>query len=166
MTQIPPTVRLATRSDASDLARLRYALRAGAASTAEDRTAFLARCERWMAARLGGAGAWRCWLAERDGGIVGAIWLQVIEKIPNPLGEGERHGYLTSFFVDERARGRGVGSALLAALLDAPETQRLDAIVLWPTERSRSLYTRYGFAATDDVIQRRPAAGLARTASA
>jgi ribosomal protein S18 acetylase RimI-like enzyme len=162
----PPTVRRAAREDAPSLARLRYALRAGLDPAEELSDAFRARCESWMAERLPPGGPWRCWVAERDAAIVGAIWLQIVEKIPNPLGEGEWHGYVTNFFVDEHARGAGVGSALLAALIGAPDTERLDALFLWPTDRSRRLYARFGFVGTGGVIERRPAAGPPRPAHA
>lgn len=157
-----PTVRRAAHIDAPALAHLRYALRAGLAPAAEESATFLARCREWMEDRLRPGGPWRCWVAERDASIVGAIWMQIVEKIPNPLGEGEWHGYISNFFVDERVRGEGVGSALLTALVCAPETQGLDALFLWPTDRSRGLYRRFGFVGEGGVIERRPAAGPPR----
>ena len=159
-------VRRAAHIDAPALAHLRYALRAGLAPAEEESAAFLARCQDWMADRLRPGGAWRCWVAERDGSIVGAIWMQIVEKIPNPLGEGEWHGYITNFFVDERVRGEGIGSALLTALVCAPETRGLDALFLWPTDRSRGLYHRFGFVGEGGVIERRPAAGPPRRSPA
>lgn len=158
MRKDPPVIRRAVPADASSLARLRYALRAGLGPAEERSDAFLARCEAWMAERLRPGGSWRCWVAAREAGLVGAIWLQVVEKIPNPLGEGEWHGYVSNFFVDERERGGGIGSALLTAVIGAPETQALDALFLWPTDRSRPLYARFGFVGTGGVIERRPAA--------
>jgi GNAT superfamily N-acetyltransferase len=158
----PVSVRPAVPGDAATLARLRYDLRAEMVHTAEQTSAFLARCERWMRERLEDDALWRCWVAEQGGEVAGTIWLQIIEKIPNPLGEYEQHGYITNFFVRKGARGAGVGSALLATLLGAGETQRVDALILWPTERSRALYARHGFAVRADVIERRPAAGPAQ----
>lgn len=164
MSTDPLAVRRAVYADASSLARLRYALRAGMDAAEEQSDAFLVRCEEWMADRLRHGGSWRCWVAEREASIVGAIWMQIVEKIPNPLGEGEWHGYISNFFVDERVRGEGVGSALLTVLLGAPETQGLDALFLWPTDRSRRLYGRFGFVGVGGVIERRPAAGTPRSA--
>jgi ribosomal protein S18 acetylase RimI-like enzyme len=166
MSKHPLLVRRAVHADASSLARLRYALRAGMRTADERSDAFLLRCEEWMADRLRPGGPWRCWVAQREAAIVGAVWMQIVEKIPNPLGEGEWHGYITNFFVDERVRGEGVGSALLTALIGAPETQGLDALFLWPTDRSRRLYARFGFVGVGGVIERRPAAGPPRAARA
>ncbi|HEY7893481.1 MAG TPA: GNAT family N-acetyltransferase [Gemmatimonadaceae bacterium] len=166
MSKHPLPVRRAVHADAPSLARLRHALRAGMGTAEELSDVFLVRCEEWMADRLRPGGPWRCWVAEGEGAIVGAVWMQIVEKIPNPLGEGEWHGYITNFFVDERLRGEGVGSALLTALIGAPETQGLDALFLWPTDRSRRLYARFGFVGMGGVIERRPAAGPARAARA
>jgi GNAT superfamily N-acetyltransferase len=148
-------VRLAAPADAAALARLRYAFRAELDPSSEDEASFLRRCERWMAERLGGTGAWRCWVAEEGGAPVGTVWLQIIEKLPNPVGESECHGYVSSFYVVPSHRSAGVGSALLSACLGECERRQTDAVFLWPTPRSRPLYERHGFIVRDDFLERR-----------
>lgn len=69
---------------------------------------------------------------------------------------------MTSLFVEPEARGRGVGAALLEAALRECEARRVDAVILWPTERSRRLYARHGFAARRDLLERRERGGLLR----
>ena len=96
---------------------------------------------------------WQCWVAEAREELIGAVWLQLVEKIPNPRAEAEHHAYLTNFYVDERARGRGIGSRLLREVIDWCQTRDVHAIILWPTERSRSLYERNGFAVRDDLME-------------
>lgn len=145
-------VRVAAPSDSRRLAELRYDFRSGLAEAAETRDAFVERCGRWMADRLA-SGEWRAWVAERDGTLVGQIWLRVIEKVPNPVGERFRHAYISNLFVVEGARG-GVGTRLLEAALDYARAQQVDRVVLWPSDRSRSLYLRYGFTPADDVFER------------
>jgi GNAT superfamily N-acetyltransferase len=151
-----PRVRPASPSDASALARLRLAFRSEVAEPSEPAPAFLERCERWMAARLAGP-AWRAWIAEADGAPVGTAWLQVLEKLPNPVAEPEWHGYVSSLYVDPAWRGSGLGSELLAACLAECERREVDAVLLWPTPRSRSLYLRHGFGVRDDLLERRAA---------
>ncbi|HEY9443472.1 MAG TPA: GNAT family N-acetyltransferase [Gemmatimonadales bacterium] len=149
-----PALRLADPADAAALARLRFAFRADLESPAEAEADFLARCTPWMARRLEPGGSWRCWIA---GGVepVGAVWLQLIEKLPNPVAEPEWHGYVSSLFVCPDARGAGLGSRLLGAALAECDRRGCDAVVLWPTPRSRSLYLRHDFAVRDDLLERR-----------
>ena len=145
-------MRLANASDAPALAVLRYALRSSTGVATEPKSEFLRRCTAWMEDRLK-KDAWVCWVAEEDEQLIGAVWLQLVEKVPNPRSEAEHHAYLTNFYVDERARGRGVGTKLLRAAIEWCKTRDVHAIILWPTERSRSLYERNGFAVRDDLLE-------------
>jgi ribosomal protein S18 acetylase RimI-like enzyme len=148
-------VRLARLEDAAALARLRYQFRTELEPAGEAGPEFIARCTEWMRARLGGAGAWRAWVAERGGVECGMVWLQLVEKIPNPVAEAEWHGYVTSLYVRPEWRAAGLGSALLQAALEECTRREVDAVFLWPTPRSRSLYERYGFRAREEVMVRR-----------
>lgn len=150
-----PVLRTAGPADAPGLARLRYEFRAAIAPPEEPGSAFIARCTEWMASRLAGGGAWVAWLAEGDAGLSGMAWLQVIEKLPNPVAEPEWHGYVTSLYVKPEFQGAGLGSALLAAALVEGDRRLVDAVILWPTPRSRTLYQRHGFAVRDDLMERR-----------
>jgi len=86
---------------------------------------------------------------------VGSIWLQLIEKLPNPVGHPGFHGYVSSVYVVPELRNAGIGSALLEACLAEADGLELDAVFLWPTERSRRLYQRHGFVVPDDLLERR-----------
>jgi hypothetical protein len=44
---------------------------------------------------------------------------------------------------------------LLGACLRECETRAVDAVVLWPTPASRTLYFRHGFAVREDLMERR-----------
>ena len=148
-------VRAARADDAGVMARLRWEFRSAVGHPDETAEAFVERCHRWMRERLTGAGHWRGWVAEEAGEIVGTIWLQLIEKLPNPGTEPERHAYISSVYVRPGLRGRGTGSALLVAALEACRELDVDAVILWPTDESRTLYVRHGFAVRDDLMERR-----------
>ena len=148
-------IRLATPGDAPALARLRYDFRASQDPANESEADFLARCTNWMAARLVPGSSWRCWVVEDAGRLIGTLWLQLIEKIPNPVAEAESHGYISSVYVEPSRRGAGLGSQLLEMCLRVCMTEGLDAVILWPSARSRRLYERHGFAARDDLFERR-----------
>jgi GNAT superfamily N-acetyltransferase len=146
------SIRSATLGDADALARLRYALRASTGRATEPEGEFIERCSRWMREHLK-SNAWHCWVGESNGQLLGALWLQLVEKIPNPRNEAEHHAYITNFYVQEEARGNGIGSQLLREALDWCRAHDVHAVILWPTERSRSLYARHGFAVRDDLME-------------
>lgn len=146
-------LRLATISDALTLAKFRYRFRSSISPVCETEEEFVERCSLWMQARLQEETLWRCWIAERADKPVGHLWLQLIEKVPNPVVEPEYHAYLTNFYVREEERGRGIGSMLLSAALDWSKSQDVQAVILWPTEESRSLYLRHGFAVREDLLE-------------
>jgi GNAT superfamily N-acetyltransferase len=108
-----------------------------------------------MRERLGDDSIWRVWICERNHEPMGAVWLQVVEKLPNPTAESELHAYISNFFVRPEFRNTGTGSLLLRAALDAAERLGVDSIFLWPSARSRSLYERHGFAVSDNVLVRK-----------
>jgi GNAT superfamily N-acetyltransferase len=146
-------LRLAVPADAPGLARMRWEFRAAMAPPGEYEAAFLERCAAWMAPRLEPGGPWRCWLAESDSLPAGQLWLQLIEKIPNPGPELEYHAYITNVFVRPEHRGAGLGEELVAAALSFCRAQRVDSVVLWPTAGSRTLYARHGFAVRTDLME-------------
>ncbi len=144
----PPALRVALQADAAELAQLRYEFRSAERPAVEPREEFVARTTTWMSERLAPGTPWRCFVAVRDGAIAGQVWITLVDKVPNPGGdEPERHAYLTNLYVRPAARG-GTGSALLEAALAWCRETRVDTVILWPTERSRTLYARYGFDAS------------------
>ena len=146
-------IRLASESDAVTLARLRYELRSLSHEVIENEETFLARCADWMNERLRKGSCWQSWIAELEGVAVGAVWAQLVEKIPNPVAESEHYVYLTNFYVREEYRDHGLGSKLLAAVLDWARSKNAQMVILWPTERSKPLYQRHGFSIADDAMQ-------------
>jgi GNAT superfamily N-acetyltransferase len=147
-------IRPATESDARLLARLRYEFRSAKEPVKEDENTFRERCENWMRERLCKPASWKCWIAESDGAAVGNLWLQLIEKIPNPGFESEYHAYITNVFVREDSRRRGVGSKLLEAAVDWLQSEDVHCVFLWSTGQGRELYLRHGFSTNDELLER------------
>ena len=148
-------IRRATPDDAGQLARLRLDFRTEGIAAAEDQSAFLKRCREWMNVRLEPASPWRCWVADSNSALIGTLWLQVIEKLPNPVREPELHGYISSVYVVPDRRNLGVGTALLRSCLQESDRMRLDVVFLWSTTASRPLYRRCGFEVGNDLYSRR-----------
>jgi GNAT superfamily N-acetyltransferase len=154
-------IRLARRADARALAELRYAFRsemAGPEAPEEPEAAFLERLTAWLADRLE-AGTWTAWVACAGGQPVGLVLVQLVEKVPNPVAEPERLGYVSSLFVRPGWRGRGTGGRLLAAALDFCRHSGAETVVLWPSPRSVPLYRRHGFRSAGEVMELRLAPG-------
>src|SRR5262245_35154764 len=139
MTDSDLQIRLASPADAADLARLRFDFRSETRANVEEATAFIDRFSQWLAPRMRKT-TWRCWVIERDKTLIGHLWLQLIEKIPNPTLEPEFHAYITNFFIVEAERGQALGSRLLSSALSWCREAGVQNVVLWPSEKSRSLY--------------------------
>jgi GNAT superfamily N-acetyltransferase len=145
-------VRRATTADVPALATLRFEFRSRNKPPVESAEDFLPRCIDWMRPRVADAATWRVWVLERDGAIVGNIWLEIVEKLPNPNVEAELHGYVTNFFVRPEHRNAGAGSRLLHAVLEHCRRSEVDSVFLWPSERSRPLYERFGFVRPSEML--------------
>lgn len=146
-------IRAATVEDAAALAALRYRFRSALGTPTEAEARFVARAHAWLAARLGQT-SWLVWVAIADREIVGHCFVQLIEKIPNPVDETELIAYITNVFVVPERRGQGIGTRLLRTALDACREHAVDTTVLWATPESRSLYLRHGFAPPAHVLER------------
>ena len=142
-----PTIRPATVEDVDELARLRWEFRIdhGTPATAAF-TDFLDGFRAFTNDVLAGD-AWRAWVAEEEGRLVGCVWLQLVEKVPHPnRARWERPiGYVTNMYVVRALRDAGIGRALLDAAVDHARERGLDGLMLWPSERSVPFYRRAGF---------------------
>jgi GNAT superfamily N-acetyltransferase len=145
-------IRVATASDARVLAGFRYELRSGK-KMIESEAEFSERCTSWIRERVHDRSCWRCLIAEYEQTPVGNIWSQMVEKIPNPAAETECYVYVTNFYVREEYRGKGIGTMLLSEAIRWAKTNNAHTVILWPRERSKSLYLRHGFTAADDLMQ-------------
>jgi GNAT superfamily N-acetyltransferase len=99
-------------------------------------------------------GAWLAWIALDNGRYGGTTWLRFLEKVPNPVVEAEVHGYVSNVYVVPSLRGKGVGSQLMTAMINECIRVGVHAAFLWPSERSRSLYVRFGFEDCGPVMVR------------
>jgi GNAT superfamily N-acetyltransferase len=149
-------IRVATSGDWDALAEMRYRFRTETASVTETKSRFLRRCTPWMRKHFrSGSYPWRCWVADDGKRLLGHICVQLVEKIPNPVNEPEFHAYLTNFYVIPEMRGQGLGKKLLNKALSWCRTRETDAVILWATLASRSLYRRCGLVEPTDIFELR-----------
>ena len=158
-------IRVARSSDSSALAELRYQFRAEAGSATETKSRFVRRCASWMNKRFcSGSRRWRCWVVDDGKQLLGHVCVQLFEKLPNPVkDEPELHAYMTNFYVIPEMRSKGFGKRLLDKALSWCWAKGIDAIILWATPGSRSLYRRCGLAEPADIFELRHAAHRPRS---
>ena len=158
-------IRVARSSDSSALAELRYQFRAEAGSATEPKSRFVRRCASWMKNRFdSGSRPWRCWVLDDGRQLLGHVCVQLFEKLPNPVkNEPELHAYITNFYVIPEKRSQGFGRKLLDKALSWCRLQGTDAIILWATPESRSLYRRCGLTEPADILELRRALRLPRS---
>jgi GNAT superfamily N-acetyltransferase len=148
-----PEIRQAVARDASDLARMRHALYSEQGLEREPLDEYVDRFAAFVNDALA-SDAWRIWVAELQAGIVGTIWLQLVERVPRP-GEDRGElpiGYLTNVFVEPELRDGGLGSRMLEEIITWARARGVEEIIVWPSERSYPFYERAGFSRTPDPL--------------
>jgi len=139
----PPDVRvrLAGADDITAIAALRAQW-----TGAEADSAFRQRVVEWLEAE---GGRRLVWLATLSGEPAGMATLLEYHRMPRPDRLDSRWGYVGNMFVHEDLRNRGIGSALLAAIVATSEERGYQRLVLSPTERAVPFYRRAGFVDAD-----------------
>jgi GNAT superfamily N-acetyltransferase len=149
-------IRLARLGDCRALAEMRYRFRTETEPATETKSRFVRRCTSWMRKRFHSSSCpWRCWVLDDGKQLLGHVCVQLFEKVPNPVNESELHAYLTNFYVVPEMRSHGLGERLLNKALSWCRTQRTDAIILWATPGSKSLYRRCGLVESLDIFELR-----------
>jgi GNAT superfamily N-acetyltransferase len=96
----------------------------------------LAAFTGWVAAH---AGTHLPFVAEVDGDVVGAAWLLIAERVPSSESLDRRYGDVQSVMVREAYRNRGIGAALMAAILAEARTRDLVHVTVHSGRRGRLL---------------------------
>ncbi|MET0132250.1 MAG: GNAT family N-acetyltransferase [Kibdelosporangium sp.] len=147
------TIRLARPADSRALAELRWEFKRDEYDGPPlDPADPLGELDRWIHDSLAG-GRWLAWVAEDDGVICGHVFLQSVERMPEPTRTSAPIGYVTNFYVVSSRRDRGVGSALLQALDEYTRTENFNTLVVWPSERSAALYRRAGYQSPAELLE-------------
>ncbi len=148
MTSLPPdvTVRVAGEADLGALT----SLRAIWSRVDEVDPEFAQQMAAWLAAE----GNHRTtWLATAGEEPVGMASVFEYRRMPRPGRPYSRWGYVSNMFVLEGYRGRGIGSALLAAIIEAADERAYTRLVLSPSARAVSFYERAGFIVPDGAAE-------------
>ncbi|MDG4830427.1 GNAT family N-acetyltransferase [Solwaraspora sp. WMMD1047] len=95
-------------------------------------------------------------VAEVDGRVVGAAWLLIAERVPS--GESSRRcfGDVQSVAVREEYRDRGIGGALMAAILAEARARGLLHVTVHSGRRAVDFYLRNGFSQDRQLLLWKP----------
>ena len=146
-----PTVRAAILADGRDLAALRWTWRVDEeGEQGLTRDEFDARFIDWFRDHRDSHVPF---LAHVGDTAVGMAWLALIDRVPGPGAWLRLAGHVQSVYVLPDHRDRGIGSALVTAVLGAAVDRGLDYAWVHPSQRSFPLYRRLGFRATDGVLE-------------
>jgi len=91
-------------------------------------------------------------VAEREGQAIAALSIVKVMKIPRPGDIAGQWGYLTNVYTLPEFRSKGIGGGLLAAARSWAEAQKLELLIVWPSDRSYAFYERAGFRRESDPL--------------
>jgi GNAT superfamily N-acetyltransferase len=96
------------------------------------------------------------WVAEADGAIIGGAGVQLRPILPRPRDGSDDlefgpEAIVLNVYVEPAWRCRGVGEALMRAVLDHLSASGIRRIVLHASADGRRLYARLGFTPTNEM---------------
>ena len=146
--------RVATEMDVAELAAMRWESRLeGAPETpVYDRETFLRACRTFLQQGLADQ-RWTYWVATTDGQIVAHIFIQRIPKVPKPNHSAEAFGYVTNVYTRPAYRNQGIGTQLMAQVLQWATNQDLESLIVWPSAPSVRFYERAGFRGSPEMLE-------------
>ena len=147
-------IRLATLDDVDALISLRlvFLKEVGSLSGGVD-CSELGEAIRHYLVRKMPAGEFLAWVAENEGGIVGTSGLTLFERPPNGANMAGLEAYLSNMYTVPGWRGKGVGTALVKAIIDHVKGTRARRIWLHATEQGRPVYEKAGFVVSETDME-------------
>jgi GNAT superfamily N-acetyltransferase len=146
--------RIATDDDVNTLAKMRwdFRLEENPATPVHDQATFVVACAEFLRQGLQNQ-QWTYWVAVYDGMIVAHIFVQRIAKIPKPNRLSDAFGYVTNVYTRSTFRNQGIGSQLMAQVVQWALAQDLENLLVWPSERSVPYYQRAGFVGSTEAME-------------
>ena len=152
MSEPETTIGFATPADVPELSRLRWELyEEQNGDPGEPFEAYVERFSGFARSALSSED-WRAWVARTGDGLVGAMWLHTVHRVPVPGMSAGPIGYLTNVYVAPAHRNAGLGAQMLDRVDAWCRQRRFSLVIVWPTERSRSFYRRKGFDRPDEPL--------------
>lgn len=145
-----PRCRMAQKSDAVELTRLRWQLISDDNDSPID-TEFSRECHSWFLETIS-SNRWLLAVADTSvNTLAGCMCLQIVDGVPDKNGSCNRWGYLTNCYVDKPERNKKIGETLLRKILSLSTDMSLELVLVWPSTRAVNFYRRAGFENTNLV---------------
>ena len=132
--------------------RWSFRLEEAADEPVHDHQTFLRACISFLKQGLASQ-QWAYWIAECDGAIVSHIFVCRIAKVPKPNRLDNGFGYVTNVYTRPAYRGRGIGSELMAHVIEWAKAQDFECLLVGPSDASVRFYERSGFRWNEDLME-------------
>lgn len=96
-------------------------------------------------------GEFRAWVSEAGEEVVACGGLVIHSVPPTTQNLGGQEGYIMNMYTRPAWRHRGIGIAILRAILDHLRAQGISLVSLHATRDGRQLYARHGFESTSEM---------------
>lgn len=146
--------RIATVADLAVLADMRwdFCMETGKHPAVIDKPQFIEECLEFLHDGLN-SGQWVYWVAMDDATLVAHICIQRIKKMPKPHQLFAKYGYITNVYTRPAYRSRGIGAELMQHVFAWAKAERLDTLILWPSEKALPFYQRAGFNPDNTILE-------------
>ncbi len=85
-------------------------------------------------------------LAEENGCCIGTGIVFYYDSVPSTFNTTGKNSYITSMYVDQGYRRKGIGTAILERVIECAKKRGVTVIFLSASEMGRPLYEKRGFA--------------------
>ena len=144
--------RLATTKDINSLAELIWEQKnEDSPLDPVDKPGFVQICSEHLKNRLGDD--YFCWVADDNGRIVSHIHIIITCKLPKPGNLDSCYGRLSQVRTIPEYRNQGIGSELMDKVKEWCSKQRIQELVVWPSDQSVSFYERAGFKSENKIME-------------
>lgn len=120
----------------------------------DDYELFATECRAFLLQAIQGE-RWQIWVAQLEGVIASHVYIQLIDKVPRPGRITYPFAYMTNVYTDPAYRSRGIGSRLLETIQSWAVENKLEFIIVWPSEEGRDFYARNGYTLCNDPMEQR-----------
>jgi ribosomal protein S18 acetylase RimI-like enzyme len=77
--------------------------------------------------------------------VTGSVVMQIVPRLPSPQNRSSLEGYVAQLLILPAWRRRGIGSALMKAVIAAARHRYLGRIRLHSSQEGLAMYQRAGF---------------------